>query len=77
MITNQFNRYSYQELRAAAIAPEAQQIDVDTLGEWFRLYGGTSWNGEYYDADDGLRLYEIVAWDDETDQGEVTGYEFR
>lgn len=77
MKTNYVSRYNYAELRAAATAPDAEQIDIDTLGQWFSLYGSQYWNGEYYDADDGLRLYEVTEWDEELDQGEVTGYEFR
>ena len=71
------NRYSYEELRAAATADGATEQDVNALGEWFERYGQTCWNGEYYDADDGLRLFPVVAWDDEEDQGEIVGYEFR
>ena len=71
------NRYDYAELRAAATADGATEQAVNALGEWFERFGETLWNGEYYDADDGLRLFPVVAWDDEADQGEIIGYEFR
>lgn len=76
MNTNPYNRCSYAELRAAATAPGAAQIDIDTLGAWLADYDPSSWNGEYYDAD-GLRLFPVYDWDEELDQGELTGYEIR
>lgn len=76
MNTHDFNRYSYYELRAKATAPDAEQIDIDTLGEWFAFYGSDYWNGEYYDAD-GLRLFPVVVWNENTEQGEIERYEFR
>lgn len=76
MATKPYNRYSYEDLRAAATAEDAQQIDIDTLGAWFHDYGGVYWNGEYYDADNGLRLRPVFEWDDELDQGHVVHYEF-
>lgn len=77
MNTRTFSRYSYSELRTAATSDDAQQIDIDTLGAWFDAYGQSYWNGEYYDADDGLRLFPIIKWDDDLDQGETVGFEFR
>lgn len=71
MKTNDFNRYSYTELAAAAKAPDAQQIDIDTLGAWFEQYGTTYWNGEYYDAD-GDRL--IPVYEADGDDFEIVGY---
>lgn len=66
----------YEELLAAATAQDADQDDIDALGDWFAANGNAYWNGEYYDAD-GIRLYPIIEWDDETDQGETVGYEIR
>lgn len=60
----------YEELRSAAIADDATQEDINALGAWFESNGSTYWNGEYYDADDGIRLYPI-------DCGETIGYEIR
>lgn len=71
------NYYFYEELRAAAVAPTATEDDLAALGAWFEQYGVDSWNGECWDAGDGLRLFPIVKWDDELDQGETVGYEFR
>lgn len=70
------NRYNYVELRERATAADATQNDIDSLGKWFELYGNDDWNGEYYDAD-GIRLYPIIEWDDETDTGEIVRYEIR
>ncbi len=69
------NRYEYEELRAAAIAPDAKQEDVDALAEWFERYGDQFWNGESYDAD-GVRLYPVYK---ETADGdfEIVCYEIR
>ena len=68
--------YDYKELRAAATAPSATAEDLRELGRWFEQHGMDYWNGECWDAD-GLRLYPIVKWDEELDQGETIGYEFR
>jgi len=70
------SRYDYKELRAAAIAAEATQDDVNALGEWFSEYGADDWNGEYYDAD-GLRLFPQYSAPDEYGDCEILGYEFR
>lgn len=51
--------YDYKELREKATAQNATQSDIDALGELFVAYGADSWNGEYYDADDGFRLFPI------------------
>ena len=73
---NSFGRYDYEELRAAAVSPDATQIDINTLGEWFQTYDMNSWNGEYFDMDDGLRLYPV---EEEflPDQFRVIRYEIR
>lgn len=76
MKTNFVSKYNYEELRAAAVSPNATQIDIDTLGEWFDCYGMDSWNGEYFDADNGLRLFPIYE-EDEDENFTVIGYEFR
>lgn len=49
MKTKDYNEYSFEELYQAATAPDAQQIDVDTLGEWADRFGDC-WNGECYDV---------------------------
>ena len=74
MKTRNYNRYSYNELFAVATKPDAAQIDVDTLGEWFSAYGEIYWNGEYYDAD-GYRIRPVYDWGEEADQGEIVHYE--
>lgn len=74
MTTNNFGCYDYNELLKKATAPNAEQIDIDTLGAWFSEYGTRYWNGEYYDADS-FRLFPVYDWDEETDQGEIVHYE--
>lgn len=75
MNTKTFGKYDYEDLRAAATAPGAEQIDIDTLGAWFEMYDMSDWNGEYFDAD-GLRLFPICEEDDD-ENFTVIGYEFR
>ena len=70
------NYCSYEELKVAATAPDATQQDIDNLGEWFSRYGESYWNGEYYDADE-IRVYPVIEWDEEAEQGETVGYEIR
>ena len=71
--------YDYAELRAKAVQTRAQ-ADIDALAEWFENYGSDFWNGEYYDAEDGLRLRlveEPESFDEngEADYWKVVGYE--
>lgn len=70
------NYYNYKELREKALSADATQEDINSLGEWFEQYGDEYWNGEYYNADDGVRVYPIVKEVDE-DEYEITGYEIR
>lgn len=70
-------RYDYNTLRAAATKVGATQAEINALGRWFERYGLDYWNGEYYDADDGLRLFPVYKWDEELDCGNVVGYEWR
>ena len=68
------NYYNYKELRAAALAGDAQAIN--DLGKWFEDYGTDYWNGEYFDCDEGYRLFPIYEERGE-DEYETVGYEFR
>ena len=68
--------YGYKDLLTAATDRNATQKDIDALGAWFEEYGAEYWNGEYYDVD-GARLYSVIEWDEEDEQGKVIGYEFR
>ena len=43
-------RENYEALWRKATGPNAEPIDVNTLGVWFERYGQDFWNGEYYDA---------------------------
>ena len=70
------SRYSYEELKAKALAPDAEQHDIDNLGDWFVLYGDNYWNGEYFEIDSYNRLYPIY---EEDEDGELVmlGFEIR
>ena len=71
-------KYDYETLRNAAIAYKATQDDINALGNWFSQFGDAYWNGEYYDAGHGLRLFPIYkASEDNEDCFEIAGYEFR
>ena len=37
------SRYDYEELKNKALAQNATQEDINTLGEWFEQYGGNYW----------------------------------
>ena len=67
-------RYQFDELRAAALAPDATQANIDALGHWFETYGMADWNGEYFDVDGTNRLRPITT---QTEDGDfsTTGYE--
>ena len=42
---NDKNRYSYEELKEAALAPGATQEDLAALADWFYSYDMRDWNG--------------------------------
>lgn len=69
-------RYDYEDIRAKAIRSEATEQDVNALGKWMEQYGDSCWNGEFWDIDDGMRLFPVVV---ETAPGEyeTKGYEIR
>ena len=70
------NYYNYAEIRATALnsrTPEA----VNALGEWFSRFGDRFWNGEYYDADDGLRLFPVYGLDEDGEVSDLIGYELK
>lgn len=75
MKTKTFSRYSYVELREAALKPGAKQIDIDTLGAWFSVYGQRNWNGEVFDVD-GANLRPVYSYDEEADLYDIVGYAF-
>lgn len=68
------NYYEYEELRKKALS--GNQEDINALGEWFEQYGDRYWNGEYYNADDGMRLFPVYEEAAE-DEWELKRYEFR
>ena len=71
------NSYVCSELLKRATAPDATKNDLNKLGAWFYHYGDRYWNGEYYDCDNGLRLYPVYETVSEYDDVELVGYEFR
>ena len=70
-------RYSYKELRAAAVAAGASQDAIDALGEWMTSYGNSYWNGECFDIDDGLGLWPVYGEPNEDGDVELIRYEIR
>ena len=70
-------RYSYKELRAAAVAAGASQDAIDALGEWMTSFGNSYWNGECFDIDDGLGLWPVYGEPDEDGDVELIRYEIR
>lgn len=67
----------YERLREAALADAAEQEDINALGKWFEDYGNDSWNGEYFDADDGVRVFHVYGEPDEYGDCQLKGYEIR
>lgn len=65
--------YDYKELRNAAIT--GTQKDVNRLGRWFERYGILYWNGECYDADEGLTLWPVYG--ETEDEPMIVRYELR
>lgn len=68
--------YDYAELREKALSPNATQKDLEALADWLMQHDSSAWNGEYYDIDDGKRLFPIYT-ETEPDEWTVTGYEIR
>lgn len=71
------NEYAYEELKAAALKPDATQEDIDALGEWFESYGTGYWNGSCWTVDEKqdihlARVYKEIA----EDEFERIGYTF-
>lgn len=75
------NYYSYEELLAAAIAPDATQEDVDALGEWCERFGHFCFNGYCWDVSSpdeptGTRSLHPI-YNFELPDAPVVGYELR
>ena len=68
--------YDYAELREKALSPNATQKDLEALADWLMQYDASAWNGEYYDIDNGTRLFPLYT-ETEPDEWTVTGYEIR
>lgn len=59
--------YDYSELLAKATRKRATREDRLDLLSWFDTYGDRYWNGEYYELEDGKKLYPVYrVIDDET-----------
>ena len=70
------SKYDYAELRAAALAPSATVEDLRALADWLEQYDSSAWNGEYYDLDEGKRLFPVYD-ETSTDEWKIVGYEVR
>lgn len=75
MSSNDFDRYDYKVLCEKALASDATQEDINTLGEWFHTYDRGDWNGEYYAVDAAHCLYPIYREVGEDDY-DIVGYTF-
>ncbi len=70
------NRYSYQDLRKAAVAPGATQAEINALGAWMQEYGSAFWNGEIFDIGGGRLLRPVYsAIENENGGYDITGWE--
>lgn len=59
-------RYDYKELRTNAINNPTFE-NLATLANWLTAFDPASWNGEFFDINDGLRLRPIIG--EETENG--------
>lgn len=66
MRTKEYSRYSYQSLLDAALDPDAEQIDIDTLGGWFMDFDPGAWNGMWYNIQEDGWAYKLIPVMDET-----------
>lgn len=71
------NRYSYEDLKAAALSPNATPADLQALADWFSQYDMADWNGEYFEIDSNNRLFPIYGEEDECGDIPVVGWEVR
>ena len=68
----------YEQLRSRALSPKARKGDIDRLGKWFERFGADRWNGDSYDAGDGVLLVPIYYFTEYGDDClELVGYEIR
>ena len=67
-------RYDYQELREKAIENPTFE-NLEALADWLSNYDMNSWNGEFWDIDDGQRLYPIYGDEDENGYFPIVNYE--
>lgn len=70
-----FSRYSFEDLKAKALAPNATEDDVDRLGDWFESFGQHFWNGECYDIDGDHGLFPV--YEQNGEDLDLVGYEVR
>ena len=69
--------YAYEELVAAATAPDATREAVNALGEWFEQCGRMYWNGSCYEVDEKEDIYLAPIYQEvEEDEFEIVGYYF-
>lgn len=64
---------SYQELRARAVSRDADAEKRLDFFYWMEEYDRADWNGEYFDIDNGLRMYPV--YNITEDDGEIVDIE--
>lgn len=66
--------YTYQDVKKVAMSDTATAEDRIRLYNWFDNEDIADWNGEYFDMDDGLRLYPVYEYEYDED-GEIESVE--
>lgn len=67
--------YEYAELREKALSSTSTAEDRLALFNWMQDYALSYWNGEYFDIDEGLRLYPVYNILEETEEGDIIDLE--
>ena len=71
-----YGRYEYDEALSAALENPSFH-NLEELAKWLDVYDPSAWNGEYYDLDEGRRLFPVYGDEDENGCFPVVGYDIR
>ncbi len=69
-------RYDYNGLKDKALSNNATLEDLKNLADWFDEFDPSSWNGEFYNMEDGMELVPEYAKDKDGEYY-ITGYYIR
>lgn len=67
----------YEDLVDLAMDRRTEEYGLPALWAWHEYHAPEFWNGEGYEIDGAHNIYPVYDWDEETDTGEVVGYEIR